>query len=220
MEPEQLENRMETILEEISRLAGNVCVMKALDVRRHPERYEELSTQAALAAEKIACRLRSLVYATTRMPKRKYLVRAGKAHGIGISETDGVLQITLPCLLPKKRSRVSGLFLNDPLHTALEQYAAHRTAPRFRECTVCFCYGYENDAFSLPVSDYDNLQQKQILDTVALHLMTDDNGRFCDVYCTTGRSDQSCTQIFLMEQERFPAWLAEREKRRKNISEF
>lgn len=220
MEPKQLEKRMETIMGDISHLAGDVCEMKALDLRQHPERYEELSIQAALSAEKIACKLRSLIFATTRMQKHDYLVRAGEAHEIDISETDGIVQITLPSLLPKKRSRVSSLFLNDPLHTALEEYAAHRTAPRFRECTVCFCYMYENDALSLPISDYDNLQQKQILDTVALHLMTDDNSRFCDVYCTAGIGDRSCTQILLMERERFPAWLAEREKHRKNTSDF
>ena len=220
MEPKQLENRIERVMKDFSLLAGDVCMMKALDVRQHPERYEEMSTRAALSAEKIACKLRSLIYATTRIPKYEYLVQTGEAHEIEVSENDGIVQITLPCLLPKKRSRVSSQFLNDPLHAVLEQYAAHGTVPRFQKCTVCICYVYENDAISLPVPDYDNLQQKQVFDTVALHFMTDDNGRFCDVHHMTERGDWRRTKIFLMEQERFPAWLAERKKSRKSVSDF
>ena len=33
--------------------------------------------------------------------------------------------------------------------------------------------------------DYDNLQQKQILDAIALYVMADDSGLLCDAYNTT-----------------------------------
>lgn len=217
MEPKQLAKRLGVVLNDLAHLSGSVCVMKALDVGQYPEHYEELSTQAALSAEKIACKLRSLVYATTRMPKQEYLVRAGEAHGIDISETDGVLQITLPCLLPKKRSRRGSLFLSEPLFAVLESYTAHRKAPRFRECVVCFCHVYEKDLFPGRIPDHDNYLQKQILDVVTTFLLTDDGGQFCDLYNTAEAGNQGHTHIFVMARELFPTWLAEREKRRKSI---
>lgn len=217
MEQKQLTNRIEKITQEISRLTDIICTIKALDVRLAPEAYEDLSVRAALSAETVACRLRSLIYATTHVKKLEYLVRASEAHGIQISEKDGVLQITLPCLLPSKRSRLGSLFLSDPLYAALERYTEHRTAPRFQKCLVCFCHVYDKNLFPRQALDPDNFLQKQILDVVATFLLTDDSGRFCDMYITSEPGQQSCTHIFLMQKEHFPAWLAGHRKEQKSI---
>lgn len=215
MDQKTLAARIAGILDGVSRLNNDVCAMGSLDIQRTPENYEALSTQAALAAEKIACQLRSLLYATTRVPKSEYLARAGDAHGIEIGETNGVLEITLPCLLPKKRSRQSALFLGDPLHTALKEYMECHPMPRFRECTVCFIHVYGGDLPFCKLPDYDNLQQKQILDIITLHTMTDDGSLLCDLFNTTGPGEQSCTRVFVMERKRFPAWYAQRQKGKK-----
>lgn len=212
MEQKQLTNRIETIAKELSRLADAVRIMSAVDIRLAPESYEEQSTQAALSAEKITCRLRSLIYATARIKKMEYLVLAGEAQGIRISEKDGVLQITMPCLRMKKQSRLGSLFLSDPLYAMLERYTAHRTAPRFRECVVCFCHVYEESLLPHQAPDHDSYLQKQILDVVAAFLLTDDNGWLCDLHNTAEWGEHDCTHIFLMQKECFPAWLAKREK--------
>lgn len=59
-------------------------------------------------------------------------------QGIEISENDGILEIKLPCLLPKRRQRQSTEFLLDPFTSALSDYAAHHTMPQFQHCVVCF----------------------------------------------------------------------------------
>ena len=212
--------RITGILDNISRLNNTVCAMGSLDIQRYPDNYEVLSTQAALAAEKIACQLRSLLYATTHIPKAEYLAQASDAHGIEVSQKDGVLQITLPCLLPKKQSRQSALFLGDPLHMALKEYLERHPITRFRECTVCFfhVYGvYGNDLPIRKLPDFDNLQHKQVLDIIALHTMTADNSILCDMFNAAGPGEQSCTKVFVMERNRFPAWYAQYEKAKRNI---
>lgn len=217
MEQNQLAKRIAIILDELACLGGSVCVMKAMDVRQFPESYEALSTEAALLAEKITCRLRSLVYATTRVTKSGYLSLACEAHQIEISESKDALQISLPCLLPKKRSRRGSLFVSDPLCSALQSYAECRTLPRFRECVVCFCHVYEKGLFPRQIPDHDNFLQKQVLDDVAACLLTDDSGLFCDLYSTSKAGARSCTQIFVMKKERFPAWLEEQAEGEKSI---
>ena len=219
MEPGQLENRMERIMEDLSRLAGDICMMKALDVRQYPKRYEEMSTQTALSAEKIACKLRSMVYATTQVPRHAYLLRASEAHGIDISETDGILQIVLPFLLPKKKSRQSSLFLEDPLHAALAEYVAENLRPHLQKSVVCFCHVY---AWELPlrlIPDSDNLQQKQVLDLLSLFFLTDDNGMLCSTCTMAERGEHTHTRVYIMAKEKFPEWLSEYEKEHQNQPE-
>ena len=88
--------------------------MNTTDIQRYPDNYEVLSTDAALRAERITCRLRHLIYATTSIKKEEYLRSAETMQGIEISENDGILEIKLPCLLPKRRQRQSTEFLLVP----------------------------------------------------------------------------------------------------------
>ena len=70
------------------------------------------------------------------------------------------------------------------------------------------------------VHDYDNMELKQILDVLASYIMVDDTGLLCDAYNTTEFGEKDCTRIFVIPKNRFPAWLAKREKGLKNISNF
>ncbi len=220
MDRKMISAQIGEILNSLSRLNNNICAMDSMDLQRYPENYEIISTEAALRAERIACKLRNLLFASTGVPKREYLLKASEEHGIEIDYEDGVLEITLPRLLPKKKTQQSSLFLTEPLHAALERYAEEHPTPRFRECVICISHVYGHDLPEWCLLDYDNLQQKQILDTVALYVMLDDSGLLCDAYNTTERGEKNCTRIYIMEKGRFGRWLSEREKELKNISDF
>ncbi len=220
MDRKMISAQIGELLNSLSRLNNNICAMDTMDIQRYPENYEVISTEAALRAERIACKLRSLLFASTGVPKREYLLKASGEHGIEIGYEDGVMEVTLPRLLPKKKTRQSSLFLTEPLHAALEQYAEEHPMPRFRECVVCISHVYGHDLPDWCLLDYDNLQQKQILDTVALYVMLDDSGLLCDAYNTTELGEKDCTRIYVMEKGRFGKWLSEREKQLKNISDF
>ncbi len=219
MEQNQLAKRIAIILDELACLGGSICVMKAMDVRQDPEYYEELSTEAALLAEKITCQLRSLVYATTRVQRSRYLAGAGAAHGIEIEQKGDVWRITLPCLLPKKKGRQSALFLGDPLSAVLEEYAIQNPLPHMRECVVCFCHIYDRMRPLWQIPDSDNLQQKQVLDLVSTFFLIDDNGLLCSIYTTAARGENPHTEVYVMEKKRFPAWLQAHEKEQEKRGE-
>lgn len=156
-----ISQRITSILSEIDRLNSALYAMNSTDIQRYPDNYEVLSTDAALRAEGITCRLRHLIYATTAIKKSDYLCSASTMQGVGIREDEGVLEITLPCLLPKRKQRQSTEFLIDPFYAALEGYSRQNALPRFSHCVVCFAHIYCQDLPERRVRDYDNLELKQ-----------------------------------------------------------
>lgn len=159
-----ISRRITSILDELSRLTNALYAMNMTDIQRYPENYEALSVDAALRAEQLACRLRHLIYTTTGTRKEEYLSSASTMLNIGIQCKDGIVEISLPSLLPKRKQHLSGEFLLDPLHNALAQYAKSCPLPHFHHCVVCFSHIYSRDLPDRRVRDYDNLELKQLLD--------------------------------------------------------
>ena len=215
-----LSNRITSILSELNRLTNTLYSLNMTDIQRYPENYEVLSTDAALRAERVACRLRHLIYNTTSVKKEEYLASASVMQGIEIHECDGVLEITLPCLLPKRKPHLSSEYLLDPFINALSQYASTHSMPCLQHCVVCFSHVYCRDLPDRRVRDYDNLELKQFLDAAASFILCDDSGLLCDAYNTTELGDEDCTRIFIMDSTRFPDWLEARQKALKSISDL
>ena len=131
-----------------------------------------------------------------------------------------VLEVTLPCLLPKRKQRQSDEFLLDPLYFVLDQYAREHPLPYYRDCVVCFAQVYDRALPDRRIRDYDNLSEKQLLDLLSSFVMADDTGLLCDAYNTAELGDQDCTKIYIMEKQRFPQWLTEHKTSLKSISDF
>ena len=215
-----LSQRITSILADLNRLTNALYAMNTTDIQRYPDNYEVLSTDAALRAENIACRLRHLIYSTTSIKKEEYLTSAAVMQGIKVEENDRVLEITLPCLLPKRKQRQSTEYLLDPFTAAMSQYARSRPLPRFQHCVVCFSHVYCQDLPKRRVRDYDNLELKQFLDVAASFILTDDSGLLCDAYNTTELGETDCTRISIMDSARFPEWLADRQAALQSITDL
>ena len=176
------------------------------------DNFETLSTDAALRAEQIACRLRHILYASTNVQKEEYLTSAALMMGIDIQYRDGIMEITLPSLLPKRKRWSSSEFLLDPFHAALSQYAREHHMPQFKHCVVFFSNIYNRELPTRRVRDYDNLELKRLLDVAASFMLVDDSGLWCDAYHTTELGETDCTRISIMDSGRFADWLKGREK--------
>jgi hypothetical protein len=190
------------------------------DIQRYPDNYEILSMDAALRGEKIACRLRSLIYSSTRIKKEEYLNSAGVIHGIEIKYDNGIMEITLPCLLPKRTRNRSSEFLFDPFFFTLKNYADKNPLPKYKHCVVCFSHIYNRELSSRRIRDHDNIELKEILDIISTFIMEDDSGLLCDTYNVTELGDKDCTRVSIMDKDRFPNWLISHENNIKSISDF
>ena len=220
MDRQIINKRIGGITSDIEKLLRTLRAMENTDISQYPENYEMLSTDAALRGELITCRLRHLIYVSTNVKKTDYLASAGVVQGIEIQCEDGILEITLPCLLPKRKQRKSTEFLIDPLYFTLSSYADNHSLPHFEECVVCFSHVYDRELSSRRIRDYDNLELKQILDVVSTFVMVDDTGLLCDAYNTTELGESDCTRITVMEKERFTEWLNKRKNSIDSISDF
>lgn len=215
-----LSSRLSRIEEEIPKLTNTISAMKITDTGTYGKNYEELSLDAAQRAERIACSLRNLIFATNLVSKPVLMDTVAKAHGITITHSNDRVVITLPGLMPKRTKRVNTTFLTDPLHASLDAYTKEHTLPHFTECVVCFSHIFDRSLSTRRIRDYDNLECKQLLDTVASFLMTDDSGLFCDAYHTTELGSKDCTILTIMEKSAFPEWLKELESQGNLISDF
>ena len=221
MERKIISKRIGSILDDLSRLNNALYAMDTTDIQRYPDNYEVLSMDAALRAESVACRLRHLIYASTGIKKAEYLTSAQSAHGIEIAYKEGVLSVSLPSLLPKRRQRQNTEFLFRPAILCHGTVCQRKyAAPHYRDCVVCFTQVYDQSLPTRRVRDYDNLEEKQLLDVLATFVMTDDCGLLCDAYNTAVLGEKDCTRISIMEKARFPLWISEQENHLKTISDF
>lgn len=213
-------DRLQSIDDEVQKLHNTIFALKTTDIQAYADKYEELSISAALRSERITCQLRNLVYTTTDTGKKDYLKQAAAVQGIKISFSNSVLSITMPGLLPKRKLRTNTAFLHEPLNLALQTYVAEHSIPLYKRCVVCFSQIYDQSLSLQRIRDYDNLEFKQILDTIASYVLVDDTGLFCDSYHTTELGNYDHTVIFVMEPEIFPGWLKDRKASIKTISEI
>lgn len=215
-----ISQRISDILSDTEKLKYQLRAIDTLDLRQFPKNYEIMSTEAALLSEKITCKLRSLIYASTDLRKHDYLKKAVAAHEVSVTFRDDILSISLPRLLPRRGGKYSSLFLTDTVHAALDHFNTHQPIRKYRKCAVCIVHEYDAGASDRLLFDFDNLQQKQLLDTIAVHVLTDDNALLCDVFCTAQIGESDRTTVFIMEKNRFPDWLLARRTDKKVISDF
>ena len=150
-----LSRRITRIQSDIEKLSNTLCAMDKTDIETYPENYEMLSTDAALRSELITCKVRHLIYSSTGLKKAQYLTAAGIVQGIGITCQNDLLEITLPCLLPKRKQRQSTEFLIDPIYFTLSQYADSHVLPNLNTALSAFRTIYSQELPLRRVRDYD-----------------------------------------------------------------
>lgn len=202
-----ISQRISSILDDIQRLNNALYAMNTTDIQRYPDNYEVLSTDAALRAEGIACRIRHLIYASTSVKKGEYLASAAVMQGISVSRHGGVFEILMPGLLPGRKQRPDMEYLLDPLTAALTNYAKSHPLPHYQDCMVCYTHIYASDLPGRRIRDYDNLELKRIQDVIASFVLTDDTGALCDTYHTTELGEADATRVSIMDSDFFAEWL-------------
>lgn len=206
-------NRICSILRDIWGLNRLVESLDLSDISDNPENYDKISTKAAREAEWIALKLRHLVYTLPFTRGREYLPQAAETIGIKIEQREGMYEIVLPGLMPKRKSTRGTEYLIDPLMAALDKYVQEHGVVRFPHSTVCFIMVYDRTLPERRIRDYDNLELKVVLDAVAAFLMDSDGGLLCDAYHSTELGETDCTRMFVMDSRCYPRWYAERQAR-------
>jgi len=195
--------------DEVHRLGQDVTALQYVDVAKCTDSYSQLSYEAAIRGEEIVQKLRRLVFDTANISKVEYLSQAADALGITIREDADIVEITLPCLLPGRKSK-SNDFISGPLFGALSQFIANRREPfkRFEHCAICITHVYNKTLMAKRrIRDHDNMEVKGIIDVINLFLLSDDTGGLCDIFNTSEIADTDMTRIAIMKKDAFPEWV-------------
>ena len=208
-----LSKRITSILSDITRLTNTLYALQMTDIQSSSENYSALSSDAAHRGELIACRLRHLYYAANLVDRTEYLTSAAEEMGIGVQMRDGIIEITIPGLMPHRKRWQNTEFLMEPLSAVLSRFVSECGIPRMGHCTGCFVLRYDKELPDRRVCDYDNFELKRVLDAAAAYFLPDDSGLHYDAYYTTELGEGDCTMLYLMGSDRFPEWLAERQLR-------
>ena len=186
--------------------------------RKTQNSLSDLVLEAAKDSEYLTLRLRRLILELA--PRKEtytcYMRDTAEVHGIRVAAGERILEVTLPVLVPHRKSAYTD-FVYQPLQTALrewcrQQKAQGREIPHYREAAVCFFHEYDR---KLPVSrirDHDNIEEKQVLDILAGFFLESDSGGSLATYHETCAGEKDGTHIYLMDRERFPDWLAKKRR--------
>jgi hypothetical protein len=212
MDRQVLLRKIMSVGDETRRLQQDLIALQSVDVVNYPENYSNLSHDAAIRSEFITHKLRGLVYGTTNIPKTEYLEGVADSMEIRVNcGIDGIIEITVPCLLPHRRKKQAEI-ITAPLNAALERFIASypKDSPfrRFKHCVICIAHVYDKTLYGKGRKrDHDNIETKAILDSINTFLLTDDNESLCDFYTASEISDQDITRIFVMKKDIFPEWV-------------
>ena len=86
--------RIQKVENEVALLNNTLFALKSTDIVKYGANYTELSTNATLRAERIACQLRNLVLFTDFKGNSTYMIQAADALGIKISYEDRIFSAT------------------------------------------------------------------------------------------------------------------------------
>lgn len=204
---------IEQIIEDAERLQNTLTALETAALQEAPKNYETLAMDAAMRGERLAVRLRDVVFSSTVIGRRRYLRESADTLGI-IADFDGdVLSLMLPGQLPKRRWKNSE-FLTQPLMAAMAELRKRKVLPRLTDAAVCFVHVIDDATPTRYVRDHDNIECKQILDVIGASVLTDDNGLLCETHHRTERGAFAHTEVFVMPKTRFAKWFIERENRK------
>ena len=203
--------------DEVRRLEQDLIALQSIDIVEYPENYSNISKQAVSKGEYIARKLRELVYSTTNIAWSELLQDSVNTLSIAVDYSSGVVNITIPCLIPGRKKKPTEL-ITAPLYTALERFVVERLQQdrpfeRFTDCVICITHVYDKTLFGKGRKrDHDNIETKGIIDVINTFLLTDDDGFFCSIYENSEFSHVDCTRISIMKKDMFSGWLLDMKK--------
>lgn len=93
------------------------------------------------------------------------------------------------------------------VNPAMAKFFADKDTVRIPKCTVIFRHVYDRDDPRAGLRDYDNVEVKQITDTVAMYVMVDDNPRCCcSIHCSAPGTTPH-TEVYVIPQEDNLKWI-------------
>lgn len=162
------------------------------------EDYNELE----YSAECFICRLRDILANVKQEPKKRALNKCAERMGITVQKTNGVLELTLPMILPTK-SKTKADYLFDPIFYAMESFSKNESLFMKEKAMMCIEFIYDKHNKNIPRGDHDNKEVKQVIDAIAPFVVRDDSDEFLSLCQISSEGDYNHTKVYVMPEKSF-----------------
>lgn len=162
------------------------------------ENYQELE----YSAECFMCNLRDILANVRQDPIKRSLSKCADSMGITVQKTNGVLEVTLPMILPtKKKAKLEYLF--EPLLFAMDKASKEENFFLKEKAMMCIEFIYDKNNKTIPRGDHDNKEVKQVIDAIAPFVVRDDRDDYLSLCQISSEGDFNHTKVYVMPEKRF-----------------
>lgn len=199
---ENVEERTKVIQKHLCDLLAIERKMECLSISESIEAFSRFTEELVTKSEKLTCMVRKFAADTFVSQSDTIMRNAAEIQGIKAQKKNGIIEIEIPFILPKKKHRNSK-FISDPLFYVLNTKVQEDDFRISERAVVCFVYIYSGTNTKMSARDYDNIESKKILDVIALFALQDDGAEFCDIFHKMERGKTDKTKIFVMPEKLF-----------------
>lgn len=118
----------------------------------------------------------------------------------------GWFSLQMPMLLPNKEQGDVD-YVRTMLHPFLRRFFAVNPPFYLASCVVAFRHVYADTRPEREYRDHDNIELNMVVDMLALYTMKDDGALLCRHYYCSAAGDSDRTEVYVVPNRAFPAWL-------------
>ena len=143
------------------------------------------------------------------LPKAEQMLACAVPARIGFTK-EGWFCVSIPALLPKK-TKGNADYIRSITYAVMRQFFKEKQPVYYPDCVLVFQHIYNRDRPERLHRDHDNIELKTVIDVIALYILKDDAALRCFHYYCSMQGDEDRTDVFVVPQTEFPAWLKTKE---------
>ncbi len=189
---------IERVSEELKKMRKTAEALRYEYEKDNEEKASRLTNDLVAKSEELTKMIRYGAAYTFAEKKECISKNAADSMGITVDKNGDVVEITLPFLLPKKKSHDSR-YIGDVLHYVLSKTAVNNKYRIYEKAVVVFIYTYSHTGL-IHLKDYDNIESKKVLDIISLFMLPDDNPEACSVLHKMEHGEKDITRVLIMPE--------------------
>ena len=202
MDFDQIQNDLEKFKNHTSR--NEVDAAKLL---RYMDKFERLVAdenypELEYIAECFMCALRDIMANVKRESRKEILIKCADSMGIAIQKKDGILEVTLPMILPTK-AKAKAEYLFEPLFFAMENFSKSEDVFINEKVMMCIEFVYDKNNKNIRRGDHDNKEVKQVIDAISSFVVPDDSDNYLSLCQISSEGEYNHTKVYVMPEKDF-----------------
>ena len=188
----------------------------AAKILRYMDKFERLIRdedypELEYIAECFMCALRDIMANAKQESKKEILIKCADSMGIIIQKKDGILEVTLPMILPTK-AKAKAEFLFEPLFFAMQSFSEKESLFIKEKAMMCIEFIYDKNNKNIPRGDHDNKEVKQVIDAISTFVVPDDSDNYLSLCQISTEGEYNHTKVYVMPERCFSDFFSDHNK--------